>query len=309
MNIKHKILKDFQFLTEDKKIVVLKTGSILEEYRYGTKSDFIRIDKEIVDSNPEFFSPIDWKQELLANLKQNKITQPAQVAKKIIPFIEDMIISQESLRSNYIDIDHDKKLKEKTLELKNIENEYYSKMEIINKKEKKIEQEIEYEKEKIKRREKIIIEKEEELEQKESILYKKEKDLKLREEKLRENEIELKNKELNIDNIILESQLNIDSKQKEMSDKIKKEIAELNKKEEYWSKRAREIEIKELEIIEKEEVINKEIKEKEIELENKIKEIKEKEIELSSKNIKDIVEKALLDFEETIPFQYHRKKY
>ena len=34
MNIKHRVVTDYQFITSDKKIVVLKTGTILENHTY-----------------------------------------------------------------------------------------------------------------------------------------------------------------------------------------------------------------------------------------------------------------------------------
>lgn len=73
MKIKHKVIKEFQYLSPEKKIFILKTGTILEEYNYKVKSEIIQIDKDIIDNNPEFFEIIDWKAELLTYIKTNKI--------------------------------------------------------------------------------------------------------------------------------------------------------------------------------------------------------------------------------------------
>ena len=72
MKLKHKLIKEFQYLGEDKKIIVLKVGTILEEYVYKLKSELIPIDKDIVDSNPDFFEIVEWRAELLSYLKSNK---------------------------------------------------------------------------------------------------------------------------------------------------------------------------------------------------------------------------------------------
>ena len=93
MKIKHKVIKEFQYLSPDKKIFVLKAGTVLEEYNYKVKSEVIPIDKEIIDNNPEFFEVIDWKAELMSYMKLNKMPQPAQLGKKLIPFIEEMVLS------------------------------------------------------------------------------------------------------------------------------------------------------------------------------------------------------------------------
>lgn len=94
MNIKHRVMQDYQFVTSDKKIVVLKANTILENYTYRTKgsNDSIKIDKDIIENNSGFFKTIDWKEELHSFIKTNKIPQPAILAKKIAPFIEEMFI-------------------------------------------------------------------------------------------------------------------------------------------------------------------------------------------------------------------------
>jgi hypothetical protein len=93
MKIKHKVVKEFQYLSPDKKIFILKIGAILEEYIYKVKTELIPIDKAIIDNNPEFFEVIDWKAELLTFMRAEKMPQPAQLGKKLIPFFEEMIMS------------------------------------------------------------------------------------------------------------------------------------------------------------------------------------------------------------------------
>ena len=73
MKLKHKLLTDFQYLSDDKKIITLKSGSIIEEYNFNLKGESIKIDKEIIDANPEIFSIVDWKSELLTFIKSNKL--------------------------------------------------------------------------------------------------------------------------------------------------------------------------------------------------------------------------------------------
>lgn len=76
MIIRHKISKDFQLLTGDKKIVILKSGSLLENYKYTTKNDQIKVDRDIVDSNPDFFLLLDWKVELVNVMKEIRFKPP-----------------------------------------------------------------------------------------------------------------------------------------------------------------------------------------------------------------------------------------
>jgi hypothetical protein len=94
MAIKHKVLKDFQLLTEDKKILILKAKTIIEDYKFKNKSETVSVPVDIIKNNPDYFSFIDWKEELQSYLKVNKIAQPAVITKKLVPFIETMM--QES---------------------------------------------------------------------------------------------------------------------------------------------------------------------------------------------------------------------
>lgn len=91
MPIKHKVLKDFQLLTDDKKILILKAKTLLEDYKFKNKSEFVKVPSEIIKNNPDYFAFIDWKEELQNFLKTNKIPQPAVITKKIVPFIESLL--------------------------------------------------------------------------------------------------------------------------------------------------------------------------------------------------------------------------
>ena len=145
---KHKIIKDFQFTTQDKKIFTLKAGIYLEDYKYVNKNDSIKVDKDIVDNNPEYFSLIDWRMELQSYLRSNKIPQPGQLAKKIIPFIENMILNKpvveknisnknNSIKEKELDI-REKIIEQKELELKEDLKFLNSQFLIMNTKEEKL---------------------------------------------------------------------------------------------------------------------------------------------------------------------------
>jgi len=365
VTIKHKILKDFQLLTSDKKIVILKSGSILEEYKYGTKSDSIKVDRTIVDSNPDFFQLIDWKIEIVNYMKQQKIAQPAQLAKKLIPFLEDMVLSNEGVGDN---IDSqvvealEQEYKEKQRRLKEKEIEWDAKYEKVLKREKEIELELEEreskldkkeretknlmenldslalskEKEleakwskrgweleeewelkfdKITKRDKEIKQSLEELEEKEKEISKKISDLKDKEEKVREFEYSVKQREMGLDKSLLESQQDLDSKQKEMFDKVKNGLKELSEKESEHDRKMNDLEEREKVLLQKEskfldkiKELENQISEKQSQLEDKVKQIAKREEELSKINVENLIEEALTNFEKSIPWQYHRRK-
>ena len=104
MSIKHKVIQDFQLTTDDKKIIVLKSGTVLVDYTYITKNkENLTIDKEIIDNNVLFFKPINWKEELNTYLRQNKIPQPAVITKKLVPFIEEMFDFESKKKDIIVD--------------------------------------------------------------------------------------------------------------------------------------------------------------------------------------------------------------
>lgn len=254
MKIKHKLINDFQYLSPDKKIFILKKGVILEEYNYRVKTDIIPINKDIVDNNPEYFEIIDWKMELLSYMKVNKMPQPAQLGKKLIPFIEEMVLSTVS-QSSGTKLD-DSKIKE----LEEKETKLF-----------KEEQNIQRIKISFESREKLIKDKEDEIEVRLKRLEKKESEYKLdienidkKEEEVRNKNKEIKERELdvedklqdinererNLDLNALKSSEEIDLKYSELQSKMKEDLKKLSDGE-------KDLEIKLKEFIKKENSLQK----------------------------------------------------
>ncbi len=132
MKMKHKIIKDFSYISADKKITLLKSGTMIEDYMYRTKTESILLDRDVVNSNADYFQMIDWKQDLLAHMKQNKIAQPAVIAKKLFPYLEEMLVMGIAAQSNISDTEKeyrdkiaelDKEIKDRRRELDQKEKE------------------------------------------------------------------------------------------------------------------------------------------------------------------------------------------
>ena len=228
MKAKHKLISEFQYVSPDKKIFILKSGTILEEYNYKVKNEVIPIDRDIVDNNPEFFEVVDWKAELLSYMRSNKMPQPAQLGKKLIPFIEEMILSSvgESVATN-VDSVKEKQLEEKDTILFKKEKEIEKKMAEVN----SIKEQADELMAKAERREKetkteynLISKKSEKLDQKT-------KELTDKSEKLDIREAELKEEANKIDLHILSTTEKTDAKYNEMKKKIEEDMLVLSKRE------------------------------------------------------------------------------
>jgi DNA repair exonuclease SbcCD ATPase subunit len=272
MKIKHKLLSDYQYLTPDKKIILIKSGAVLEEYNYKVKTDIIPIDKEIVDNNPQLFEIIDWKAELLIYIRTNKLPTPSILTKKIIPFIEEMILSSIS-QQNSQKLD-DSKIRE----LEQKETDLFSEEQSLNRKLVSIES-----------KERLIKDKEDEIEVRLKRLEKKEvehkndlKSLDKKEDELREKGRELINKglelddklqdlnerERNIDLNSLKSSGEIDSKYKKLQEKINKDLKSLSDREKDLESKLKNISKREGDLESKESEIDDKIRNHKITLED-----------------------------------------
>lgn len=248
MKLKHKVIKEFQFLTDDKKILILKINTVLEEYVYSQKDENITIDKEIVDNNPEFFKEVDWRAEFLLYLKINKIPQPAVLSKKIIPFIDGLLSGIPS-SNNAIDEGYIKDLEKKDYELNKKETRLNDLSEDIDIRISRTQKREDDYKEDVKK------------------LDKKSDDLIRKLKQVSDRELEIENKlkliderERNLESEILNSSKDIDIKYKELQEKIEIDLESLSEKEKELDEDQKELKLIEDNLNEKENEINSKIK-------------------------------------------------
>jgi DNA repair exonuclease SbcCD ATPase subunit len=258
MKIKHKLLSDYQYITPDKKIFLIKSGTIIEEYTYKLKDESIYIDKEIVEANPHLFDPVDWKNELLSFIKSEKMPQPAKIAKSLIPFLDEMIMSSLSLQ---IDNKSTKDLDRKFEDIEDKERELLRKEDDLNYREKKIlviENDITYRLERVDIKEQNLKQQSKEIDSKEELLRDRYNEISSKDLEFNDKLRELNEKERNIDKLSLESSKEIDIKYIDLQNKINQDLEKLNKREidlENGFKRINELESNK-------DILTKEVKEK-----------------------------------------------
>jgi hypothetical protein len=222
MKIKHKVIKEFQYLSPDKKIFILKLGTILEDYIYKVKTELIPIDKDIIDNNPDFFIVIDWKAELLTYLKTNKIPQPAVLGKKLFPFMEEFILSSttQQVSVSVLDDSKSRELDDKEFDLTRREKRIKEKEDDLETRLGKVEgRENEY-----KTDVRLLDKREDDIRQRSNELTNKELDLEEKQQALGE-------RERNIDSEILEASKDMDGKYLVLQQKIDEDIRSVNEKE------------------------------------------------------------------------------
>lgn len=235
MKIKHKVIKEFQYLSPDKKIFILKVGTILEEYVHKVKTELIPIDKAIIDNNPEFFEVIDWKNELLTFMRAEKMPQPAQLGKKLIPFFEEMIMSSiQQQTGSSIDPNLIKEIDRRDAELNSIKRELDRRESDLDSRERRIkdrEDEIEIRMKRVEKREDEYKLDLKTLEKKDDEIRAKNRTLTERELDIQEKSQELNERERNLDRTALMSAKEYDTKYAELQSKIDNDLADLSRRE------------------------------------------------------------------------------
>lgn len=246
MKIKHKVIKEFQYLSPDKKIFILKLGTILNEYVYNVKGEDIIMDKDIIDNNPEFFETVDWKSELHTFIKVNKLPSPKTLSNKLIPFMEDMILSSMG-SNNGIQVDE-----ERMREIENKESELNSRERRIKSKE----EEIDIRLNRVDKREKDYKEDLKLLDKKEDDIREKSRELVERELDVQDKLQDINEKERNLDRTILESSNDIDNKYTELQSKIDKDLKTVSEKEKDLEIALKNLKKKEDNLLDRESEIN-----------------------------------------------------
>jgi chromosome segregation ATPase len=234
MKTKHKLIQDFQFISADKKIFVLKSGTILEEYNYKLKSEIIPIDKDIIDSNPLFFELIDWKSELMSYMKQNKMPQPAQLGKKLIPFIEEMVLSSLQQNSGSMDPSLVRDLEKREADLLSSKREIDRRELELDSRDRRIkdkEDDIEVRSKRVEKREDEYKSDLKNLDKKEDELRSKSRELSEKELDIQDKLQDLNEKERNLDRNMLTTSKEFDSKYTELQNKIDEDMKSVSQKE------------------------------------------------------------------------------
>jgi DNA repair exonuclease SbcCD ATPase subunit len=235
MKIKHKLLADYQYTTPDKKIFLIKSGTIIEEYLYKLKGENIPIDRDIVLANPQLFEVIDWKAELLTFMRAEKMPQPAQLGKKLIPFFEDMIMSSIQQNSGTsVDPNLMREVEKREVELNSFKRDLDRRESDLDSRDRRIkdrEDEIEIRMKRVEKREEEFKLDLKTLEKKDDEIRTKNRTLTEKELELQDKSQELNERERNLDKTALMSAKEIDSKYAELQSKIDKDLAYLSKRE------------------------------------------------------------------------------
>lgn len=104
--MRYEVIKDFQYTDEKFQIMVLPVSQVLSKvdkglYAFKIKSKEFAIPEEVIVKNPAFFKPVDWRDDLLAWMKQHKRSTVPANHKVIVEFMDNYVLNGKDI------VDHD----------------------------------------------------------------------------------------------------------------------------------------------------------------------------------------------------------
>jgi hypothetical protein len=99
------VVKDFQYTNEKMQIMVLPTGEVLEKqdaefYRFKKRMSIYTVPVEIIENNPIFFKVVDWREDLLREMKKNKKSTTPAIHKQVVAYIENEVLFNKEIIEN-----------------------------------------------------------------------------------------------------------------------------------------------------------------------------------------------------------------
>ena len=99
------VIKDFQYMNDKMQILVLPVGEVLEKqdsefYRFKKRTSIYTVPVEIIENNPSFFKQVDWREDLLREMKKNKKSTTPAVHKQVVAYIENEVLFNKDVVDN-----------------------------------------------------------------------------------------------------------------------------------------------------------------------------------------------------------------
>lgn len=95
------LIKDFQYTNSEMQIMTLPKGTVLkksgEYFSFFIRKKEYKIDKRVVENNPDHFKKIDILTQLQDIIKKNKSSNSPKLAKLIFDFLQKQVLSESEL--------------------------------------------------------------------------------------------------------------------------------------------------------------------------------------------------------------------
>jgi len=100
--MRFEVIKDFQYTNEKMQIMVLPKNQTIEKYDQDTyifkiRSKTYQIPAAIIENNPSFFKGVNWREDLLKEMKKNKRSTTAAIHKQIVEYIDNEVLFEKEI--------------------------------------------------------------------------------------------------------------------------------------------------------------------------------------------------------------------
>ena len=116
--MRYEVIKDFQYTNEKMQIMILPESQVVEQYDADTymfkmRTKAYQITALLVENNPSFFKVVDWREDLLREMKKDKKSTTPTIHKQVVAYIENEVLFEKEILDNEVLIDLLKLAREK----------------------------------------------------------------------------------------------------------------------------------------------------------------------------------------------------
>ena len=116
--MRYEVIKDFQYTNEKMQIMVLAENQIIDKYDddcyiFKIRHKTYQVPAQIIENNPAFFRKVDWRQDLLAEMKKNKKSTTVAIHKQVVSYIEHEVLFEKEIIEQHTLIELLKLVREK----------------------------------------------------------------------------------------------------------------------------------------------------------------------------------------------------
>jgi len=100
--MRFEVIKDFQYTNEKMQIMILPKNQTIEKYDVDTyifkmRSKTYQIPALIIENNPSFFKGVNWREDLLKEMKKNKRSTTTAIHKQIVEYIDNEVLFEKEI--------------------------------------------------------------------------------------------------------------------------------------------------------------------------------------------------------------------
>jgi len=103
--MRYEVIKDFQYTNEKMQIMILSENQVLDKYDddwyiFTVRNKGYEIGSKLVENNPLYFKKVDWRPDLLREMKKNKKSTTAAIHKQVVSYFDSSVLFEKDIVEN-----------------------------------------------------------------------------------------------------------------------------------------------------------------------------------------------------------------